>query len=109
MISPNVGQLSLQQYLECEICLLVFPRKGMFGLNCGHKFCKDCWIQYLINLLGDIQWGKQSLICPASNCGILVDHIVINFLLKISKAPIEIQEKFSKFEMFNFVEVRKEI
>lgn len=32
---------------ECPVCLR--PANGMHGLPCGHIFCIDCWVQYILS------------------------------------------------------------
>ena len=42
----------------------------MTGLECGHIYCKSCWIEYLTTKIMD-EGESQSIECPG-NCNILV-------------------------------------
>lgn len=52
--------------------------QDLFGLNCGHKYCRDCWGQYLkVKIVDDGE--NQSIKCPEQTCHFLVDdeHIIL--------------------------------
>ncbi|CAB1331776.1 unnamed protein product, partial [Coregonus sp. 'balchen'] len=38
---------SSAQDLPCQICYLNYPNSYFTGLECGHKFCMQCWGDYL--------------------------------------------------------------
>lgn len=57
---------------ECEICFVIYPSTQMTGLECGHRFCSQCWNEYLTTKVMEEGVG-QSIACPAHNCPILVD------------------------------------
>jgi ariadne-1 len=44
----------------------------MDGLECGHRFCKLCWGEYLKTKIMDEGMGL-TISCAAHNCDILVD------------------------------------
>lgn len=44
----------------------------MYGLECGHKFCKGCWSHYLTQKIVE-EGVSQSIKCLEPNCEILVD------------------------------------
>lgn len=90
----------------CKICLSsnsLLPQQYFTGLECGHKFCMQCWGDYLTTKIieegmGQVRsniyegvgslWGfgsfhwlmrrrlffpSQTISCPAHSCDILVD------------------------------------
>ncbi len=36
---------------ECPVCLRDDKSCDMLGLSCGHKFCRDCWLEYILSKL----------------------------------------------------------
>ncbi|KAG8541921.1 hypothetical protein GDO81_027948, partial [Engystomops pustulosus] len=38
---------SSAQDMPCQICYLNYPNSYFTGLECGHKFCMQCWGEYL--------------------------------------------------------------
>lgn len=53
----------------------------MYGLDqCGHKFCRDCWRQYLSQKIVD-EGMSRSIVCLEANCKALVDDENIIMLI----------------------------
>jgi len=65
---------------ECEICMADYTTKLMIGLDCGHKFCKSCWTNFLKGKIID-EGQSQTISCPSYECDILVDdELVMNLI-----------------------------
>ena len=50
---------------------LIYPfnlLKSMTGLECGHRFCKQCWVEYLTTKIMEEGLCK-SIACAAHGCG----------------------------------------
>ena len=56
----------------------------MFGLDCGHIFCNDCWTEYLRTKIMD-EGTSEIIKCPDSNCDLLVDDETITKVIKNPK------------------------
>lgn len=42
------------------------------SLDCNHRFCKDCWSQYVTGkIVGEGE--SRSIQCPGNNCALIVD------------------------------------
>ncbi|TSM20293.1 E3 ubiquitin-protein ligase arih1l [Bagarius yarrelli] len=76
---------SSNQDMHCQICYLNYPTSYFTGLECGHKFCMQCWGDYLTTKIIEEGMG-QTISCPAHNCDILVDDNTV-ILLKWCPAP----------------------
>ncbi|CAN0319207.1 unnamed protein product [Lampetra fluviatilis] len=85
VINPNNRKLrsarptstrSSSQEVFCWICYLTFPPSFMTGLECGHRFCVQCWNEYLKTKIMDEGMG-QTISCPAHGCDILVDDSTV--------------------------------
>jgi ariadne-1 len=75
---------------ECEICFTVLPTSMMTGLACGHRFCTQCWGEYLTGKIMEEGIG-QSIPCAAEGCDILVDDRTVMRLLIDPKAKLKYQ------------------
>ncbi|CAF1066519.1 unnamed protein product [Adineta ricciae] len=63
----------------CLICCSD-EEKQMFSLKCRHTFCTDCWKTYLINQIVN-EGLAQTIVCPDSQCEILVDEDTVRKFL----------------------------
>lgn len=81
------------------MCYLKF-QKEIIGLGCGHTSCKDCWRQYLTYKILD-DGDVDSIRCPDTKCGIVVDDITVMQLLCDEKA----KQKYQYLMTNSFVEV----
>lgn len=75
---------------ECEICFIIYPPIQMTGLECGHRFCTQCWNEYLTTKIMEEGVG-QTIACPAHNCPILVDDETAMGLLKDPRVKLKFQ------------------
>lgn len=75
---------------ECEICFMVLPPSQMTGLECGHRFCYQCWNEYLTTKIMEEGVG-QTIACAAHNCAILVDDQTAMRLLKDPRVRLKYQ------------------
>ncbi|XP_050403800.1 E3 ubiquitin-protein ligase arih1 [Patella vulgata] len=77
--------------MVCEICCLGKTMGAMTGLECGHRFCAECWTDYLTAKIMDEGMG-QTISCAAFNCDILVDDATVMSLLKDPKVKLKYQQ-----------------
>lgn len=75
---------------DCEICLMTMPSSMMTGLECGHKFCMQCWTEYLTTKIMQEGMG-QTISCAAHGCDILVDDATVMRLITDSKVKLKYQ------------------
>lgn len=75
---------------ECEICYMILPPSQMTGLECGHRFCYQCWSEYLTTKIMEEGVG-QTIACAAHNCPILVDDQTAMRLVKDPKVRVKYQ------------------
>ncbi|XP_070957127.1 uncharacterized protein [Macaca nemestrina] len=69
---------SSAQDMPCQICCLNYPNSYFTGLECGHKFCMQCWSEYLTTKIMEDGMG-QTISCPAHGCDILVDDNTVMY------------------------------
>ncbi|XP_017778087.1 PREDICTED: E3 ubiquitin-protein ligase arih1-like [Nicrophorus vespilloides] len=75
---------------ECDICFMVLPPAEMTGLECGHRFCYQCWNEYLTTKVMEEGVG-QTIACAAHNCPILVDDQTVMRLVKDNRVRFKYQ------------------
>ena len=56
---------------DCMICLEPMSSKNSYALGCGHRYCNDCWSQYLAVALKSAHLVATTR-CPFPKCGALV-------------------------------------
>ena len=76
------------------------PLQMMTGLECGHRFCTQCWGGYLTTKIMEEGVG-QTIACAAHGCDILVDDATVMRLVKDSKVRLKYQHLITN----SFVEV----
>lgn len=65
----------------CEICMSDDEDLDTYALKCGHRYCVDCYTQYLASKIRDD--GEAARIqCPGSKCKRIVDSKSLNFLVE---------------------------
>jgi ariadne-1 len=62
----------------------------MYGMECGHRFCKRCWSEYLTTKIMEEGMG-QTIACAAHNCPILVDDKTVTELVTDPKVKLKYQ------------------
>lgn len=75
---------------ECDICFMIFSSSQMTGLECGHRFCYQCWNEYLTTKIMEEGVG-QTIACAAHNCPILVDDQTAMRLVKDPRVKLKYQ------------------
>lgn len=70
--SAEVPQIKCVPGFVCEICYEESPKLKTFAMRCGHRFCVDCYRQYLNQKIrGE---GEAARIeCPGDDCNKIVD------------------------------------
>ena len=64
----------------CDICCEDDDELQTYALKCGHRYCVDCYVQYLTSKIKDE--GEAALIqCPTSGCNRIIDSKTLEFLV----------------------------
>ncbi|XP_040570920.1 uncharacterized protein [Lepeophtheirus salmonis] len=96
-IDTTLGE---DEYL-CEICCDLMDSEGT-QLGCRHKFCKNCWKNYLHTKIRE--GNAHQIFCPAFDCTILVPVEIIERTV----SP-EMAKKYLTFDINAFVDTNKSI
>ncbi|ELU08282.1 hypothetical protein CAPTEDRAFT_96432 [Capitella teleta] len=85
------AQAASSSEIMCEICFLMIPPTELTGLECGHRFCWQCWREYLTTKIIDEGMG-QTISCAAHGCDILVDDQTVMYLVTDPKVKLKYQQ-----------------
>ena len=66
---------------SCEICTEEGDELGTYALKCGHRYCVDCYTQYLVSKIKD-EGEAARIQCPTSGCKRIVDSKTLDFLIE---------------------------
>jgi ariadne-1 len=64
----------------CDICCDDSPNLDTFAMKCGHRFCVDCYKQYLSNKIQD-EGEAARIRCPGEGCTRIVDSKSLDLLV----------------------------
>jgi hypothetical protein len=87
-----------RKYLTILLCKML--QQVMTGLECGHRFCVQCWGEYLTTKIMEEGVG-QTIACAAHGCDILVDDATVMRLVREPKVKLKYQHLITN----SFVEV----
>ncbi|XP_046912406.1 E3 ubiquitin-protein ligase arih1l isoform X2 [Dermatophagoides farinae] len=93
IVNPNYRPIKKPIYHAnefCIICCVEYPSSLMTGLGCEHRFCRECWTNYLTTKIMEEGQG-QSICCAAHNCDILVDDQTVFNLVNDPKVKLRYQ------------------
>ena len=64
----------------CEICCEDTPGLETYALKCGHRYCVNCYRQYLAQKIKD-EGEAARIQCPTSGCNRIVDSKSLDLLV----------------------------
>lgn len=64
----------------CDICCEDDADLDTFAMQCGHRFCADCYKHYLQSKIKD-EGEAARIRCPGDGCDRIVDSRTLDFLL----------------------------
>ena len=64
----------------CEVCYIEYDIADTFSMNCGHRFCKECYTMYVKNAISQ---GPDAILakCPRYKCTNLISRSIFIELL----------------------------
>jgi len=82
---------TLQQFF-CPVCFENVPKEDTVGLNCGHMYCKSCWVGYLDDQIQTHAANAITTRCMYPKClQVVTQDMYKKFLTK---------EKYERYEYF---------
>ena len=78
--NQNAPMTRVIQGFMCEICCEEAPGLETYALKCGHRYCVECYQQYLVQKIKE-EGEAARIQCPTSGCHRIVDSKSLNFLV----------------------------
>lgn len=73
-------------------------------MGCGHKYCEDCWREYLTLKITD-EGAVESIQCPTGKCAIIVDD---DFIMQLISDE-NFRQRYQHLITNNFVQVQNSL
>ena len=67
---------------SCDICCEDTPGLATYALKCEHRYCVDCYRQYLAQKIKD-EGEAARIQCPTAGCNRIVDSKSLNLLVAV--------------------------
>lgn len=96
LVLPSTASGNSVVLQECAICLGDMAHQDSPAVPCGHRFCADCWKEFLA---GKIEEGASDNIpCPSTECDATVPVELVDHLM-----PQEMRRRYEHFDVKAFV------
>lgn len=89
----------------CRICEISDIDHSAYSLKCGHKFCTDCWKEYIFCKMEDL-FTCILTTCPQKGCNIIVPESVFFKFLNNDK---KLYEEYQKALLKNFTDFNSDV
>ena len=76
----NIPKTKTVKGFACEICYEDTPGLQSYALKCGHRYCVDCYRQYLAQKIKD-EGEAARIQCPTGKCHRIVDSKSLDLLV----------------------------
>ena len=80
--TSNPPKLQKIKGFVCDICCDDDPKMDTFAMKCGHRFCLDCYRQYLSQKIQD-EGEAARIRCPGEGCTRIVDSKSLDLLVTV--------------------------
>ena len=88
--TSNPPKLQKVEGFTCDICCDDSPGMDTFAMKCGHRFCVDCYRQYLSTKIQD-EGEAARIRCPGEGCTRIVDSKSLDLLV-----TVDLQDRYVK-------------
>ena len=82
-LGPDAAHIPKTQVLNgftCGICCEDEPGLETYAMKCGHRYCVDCYRQYLAQKIKE-EGEAARIQCPTSGCKRIVDSKSLDLLV----------------------------
>ncbi|CAA0383916.1 unnamed protein product [Arabidopsis thaliana] len=84
--------------MKCDVCMEDdLPSNVMTRMECGHRFCNDCWIGHFTVKINEGE--SKRILCMAHECNAICDEDVVRKLV----SP-ELADRYDRFLIESYVE-----
>ena len=78
--TAQVAKTKVIDGFTCDICCEDEPCLETYALKCGHRYCVDCYRQYLVQKIKE-EGEAARIQCPTSRCHRIVDSKSLDLLV----------------------------
>lgn len=78
--SEQTPQTRVMKGFTCDICCEDGPDMETYALKCNHRYCADCYRQYLASKIKD-EGEAARIQCPTTGCHRIIDSKTIDLLI----------------------------
>ena len=89
----------------CPVCYSEIEKENSLSLKCNHQICKECYIEYINNILINEPLNILFTFCPLSGCNLYLTRTIFKECITEKK----MQRIFAKSVVRNFTVTNKEI
>lgn len=75
----------------CDICCEDEPGLATYAMKCDHRYCVDCYRQYLAQKIKD-EGEAARIQCPKAGCNRIVDSKSLDLLV-----ALDLKQRYIKF------------
>ena len=82
-LGPDAAKIPKTEVVKgftCEICIEDKPGLETYALKCGHRYCVDCYRQYLAQKIRE-EGEAARIQCPTHGCNRIVDSKTLDLLV----------------------------
>jgi ariadne-1 len=87
---PRVIEMTSKDDFTCEICYSSTddltpeqPSLSTLALGCGHRFCKDCYSEYMLRKVQE-EGESRRVQCMEEKCKLVVDERTVGLLVPLN-------------------------
>ncbi|KAK4892301.1 hypothetical protein LTR27_009135 [Elasticomyces elasticus] len=102
-ISRNPPRLQTVSGFTCDICCEDGSDLESFAMSCGHRFCTDCYRQYLTQKIKD-EGEAARIKCPGEACNKIIDAKSLDLLV-----PSDLTDRYHVLLMRTYVDDRENL
>ncbi|KAK4556005.1 hypothetical protein LTR86_006701 [Recurvomyces mirabilis] len=102
-INQNPPRVEVKTGFTCDICCEDGPGLETFAMNCNHRFCTDCYRQYLTQKIKD-EGEAARIKCPGDGCGKIIDAKSLDLLV-----PNELTDRYHQLLMRTYVDDKESL
>ena len=85
----------------CIICFEDDPASPTYGMKCGHRYCVDCYRQYLAQKI-QAEGEAARIQCPTEGCSRIIDSKTIDLLVTADLKDRSVMPSGNKSELANW-------
>lgn len=71
----SLDKAKQDEIITCDGCCDDVPHKNSTALNCGHRFCNECWKTYITMKIEEGQ--SKRITCMGYKCNMVFDEVMI--------------------------------